>query len=103
MNDKDDALNLIGESKGFIGVNHNPINYESYRKFQEELDSKFAPLEEDRKRIECKANLRKWQQKLSKPWNQARLKNVKDVEAARKARELIQQYGFCSLDRKSVV
>lgn len=73
-------------------VNHNNTDYESFRKFQEDIDERYAKVERERVIKERSDNLRKWDQSLPQRWRGASLSKI-DNPAAAEAAEIIKDKG----------
>lgn len=92
-----DPSNFISatDAKGFKFVNHNEKDFEKFRNFQDSLDSRFAPIEEDRDKRERASNVKKWDAEQPRRWKGADLKTIKNP-AAKKVEALIRKYRWGS-------
>lgn len=94
MNDKPNFQNMT-DSDDFSLVNHNPADFDSFHKFQEIIDARFAKIEEKRSKAERLKNIQKWDSMQTKRWKGARLKTINNP-AADEAEKLIKENQFGS-------
>lgn len=80
-------------------VNHNPTDFNAFREFQKNLDSKYENYEHEKTRKEILNNLKKWEAMLPPRWSSAILSQVRPPadEAATEIKEIFKNRGNTSL------
>jgi len=63
-------------TENFNFVNHNKVNYDSYRDFADVINSRFEVLEAKREKSERAAALEKWDNHLPERWRAARMNRI---------------------------
>lgn len=63
-------------TENFNFVNHNEVDYDSYRDFADVINSRFEVLEANRKKNERAAALEKWDNHLPDRWRNARMNRI---------------------------
>lgn len=88
----DDQLHNAIESGNFNFANHNETDFESFRKFQNDIDKRYAVVERERTIKERQNNLKKWDNSLPERWKGASLSKIQNP-AASKALDIIKENG----------
>lgn len=70
-------------------IKHNEIDFDSFRKFQEELDSRYEALNENREHELRKKNLMKWLKSVPRRWVKASLANHSNKDAVEATKKLL--------------
>lgn len=80
MNDNNifDKASASGDY-GFI--NHNPTDFDAFRKFQQGIDKRYSKVERERVIRERSANLNKWDNSLPERWRGASLSKIQNPAA----------------------
>lgn len=91
MSDPTPDFHALTASDDLRFVKHNPTDFDSFRRFQEELDERFSKTEEDRGKRERKANLAKWSEMVGTRWAGATLKTIEN-EAVQDVVRLIKEH-----------
>lgn len=75
MSDNDDFW-VSEVTENFNFVNHNKVNYDSYRNFADVINSRFEVLEAKREKSERSAALEKWDNHLPDRWRDAKMNRI---------------------------
>lgn len=96
MNDESKEFHNITAADELKFVKHNPTDYQSFHKFQAEMDERFSKVEEERTKKEIVANIRKWEAHLPERWRDASLPKIKH-QGSRDGARLIKERGKTSM------
>lgn len=88
----DDKLHNAINSDNFNFVNHNETDFESFRKFQQDIDKRYSKVERERTIRERSKNLEKWDNSLPERWRGASLSKIHNP-AAEVALNIIKEKG----------
>lgn len=98
MVDQRDFHNLTSSEESSF-VNHNPTDYDNFRRFQEENNARFEQLEQERAKKEIIKNIKLWESQLPERWSKAILTKVSEPaeEAAQKIINIFKTHEKSSL------
>jgi len=107
MNDSADNSDNFSEqdysdataSDGFGFVKHNPTDFESFKKFQENMNSRYSKFEAEKAKREIILNIAKWEEMLPPRWSTAILTKITQPadKAAKRIIEILENNPESSL------
>lgn len=92
MSREDDMFFKAASNGKYSYKKHNETDFESFNKFQQELDDRYSEIEKKRILNERIKSLRKWDASLPERWRGASLSNIENP-AAKQAIEIINDKG----------
>lgn len=93
----DSAYGASPFHKEIVGVRHNPLDHDAYKRFMARQDSIFEGNKAEREFIQNEKNAQAWLRSLSNPWNLAVLKNSDDKKAVEAFLAITDKQGLANI------